>query len=244
MNPPESLIQYNPPIEKNQFVSEIVDAKQNKEIFRKTLKSGCVSEMSSRPNLETLLNFAIPPRESESEGQVFLQTASQTPSNREDVINLQKLLDERLAVRQAKESGICPIREELHDECFDEIIRQVTIDCAERGLLLARVRDEIKMTMSAYQTLYKGAVSFGVRKQMQTEKGKGELTAQLSDLRKKKAELEKARDDLLRRRKVVEVGIEERKIAEKNKKKTEMEFLEFQNQHLRQAFQSIELAKQ
>lgn len=40
-----------------------------------------------------------------------------------------------------RDSGICPIREELHNQCFDEIIRQVTIDCPERGLLLMRVRD-------------------------------------------------------------------------------------------------------
>ena len=36
----------------------------------------------------------------------------------------------------------------------DELIRQVTINCAERGLLLLRVRDEIRMTVAAYQTLY------------------------------------------------------------------------------------------
>ena len=32
-----------------------------------------------------------------------------------------------------RESGIDPIREELHSQCFDEIIRQVTIDLPERG---------------------------------------------------------------------------------------------------------------
>ena len=35
-------------------------------------------------------------------------------------------------------------------QCFDEIIRQVTLSESERGLLLLRVRDEIKMTISAY----------------------------------------------------------------------------------------------
>jgi dynein light intermediate chain len=40
----------------------------------------------------------------------------------------------------------------------------VTIDCPERGLLLMRVRDELKMTISAYQTLYKSSVAFGMRK--------------------------------------------------------------------------------
>ena len=37
---------------------------------------------------------------------------------------------------------------------FDEIIRQVTLSEPERGLLLLRVRDEIKMTIAAYQTLF------------------------------------------------------------------------------------------
>ena len=34
----------------------------------------------------------------------------------------------------------------------DEMIRQVAIECPERGLLLQRVRDELRMTISAYQT--------------------------------------------------------------------------------------------
>jgi hypothetical protein len=33
----------------------------------------------------------------------------------------------------------------------DELIRQVTVECGERGLLLLRIRDEIRMTLSAYQ---------------------------------------------------------------------------------------------
>lgn len=41
-----------------------------------------------------------------------------------------------------------------HVHTSDELIRQVTINCAERGLLLLRVRDEIRMTVAAYQTLY------------------------------------------------------------------------------------------
>ena len=52
--------------------------------------------------------------------------------------------------RQARESGICPVREELFSQCFDEIIRQVTLAEPERGLLLVRIRDEIRMTIAAY----------------------------------------------------------------------------------------------
>jgi dynein light intermediate chain len=55
-----------------------------------------------------------------------------------------------LTERQAKKTGICPIREELYSQTFDEIIRQVAVDCPERGLLLMRVRDEHKMTLAGY----------------------------------------------------------------------------------------------
>ena len=106
--------------------------------------------------------------------------------------------------RQAHETGICAVREELYAQCFEEVrtprhvraralplpaasrrrpgtcctckqggmhgrhgaglatrrpspggsaqvIRQVTVGCAERGLLLLRLRDEMRMTTAAYQ---------------------------------------------------------------------------------------------
>ena len=46
---------------------------------------------------------------------------------------------------------MCQVRRELYSQCFDELIRQSTINCAERGLLMLRVRDELKMTLMAYQ---------------------------------------------------------------------------------------------
>ena len=51
----------------------------------------------------------------------------------------------------------------------------MTINCAERGLLLLRVRDEIQMTMAAYQTLYGSSVAFGMRKALQAEEGKDDM---------------------------------------------------------------------
>lgn len=62
----------------------------------------------------------------------------------------------------------------------DELIRQVTINCAERGLLLLRVRDEIRMTIAAYQTLYESSVAFGMRKALDSEKGKADMERQVT----------------------------------------------------------------
>ena len=39
-------------------------------------------------------------------------------------------------------------------QCFGELIRQLTLDGPERGLLLLRVRDEVRMTVDAYKVLY------------------------------------------------------------------------------------------
>jgi hypothetical protein len=61
----------------------------------------------------------------------------------------------------------------------DEIIRQVTVNCAERGALLLRVRDEIRMTLTAYQALYESSVAFGMRKALMAEQKKSELKAKV-----------------------------------------------------------------
>ena len=72
----------------------------------------------------------------------------------------------------------------------DEIIRQITIECAERGLLLLRVRDEIRMTIAAYQTLYESSVAFGMRKSLMSEQGKADMEEEINGLKKEKRDLE------------------------------------------------------
>ena len=107
---------------------------------------------------------------------------SPQPATQVDVINLQDTLDQGLQRTQARETGICPFREELFSQCFDELIRQITINCAERGFLLVRVRDEIKMTIQAYQTLYESSIAYGMRKALMAEQGKNEMQQNISDL--------------------------------------------------------------
>ncbi len=52
-----------------------------------------------------------------------------------------------------------------------------------------RVRDELKMTIAAYQTLYKSSVSFGLRKLIQAEQGKAELENRITSLEDQKEKL-------------------------------------------------------
>jgi len=40
------------------------------------------------------------------------------PATRLEVVALQEELDRRLQQRQARETGICPVRRELYTQCF------------------------------------------------------------------------------------------------------------------------------
>ena len=88
------------------------------------------------------------------------------------------------------------------------MIRQSTINCTERGLLLLRVRDELRMTLHAYQvaltitqspeknkkniqTLYESSIAFGIRKALQAEQGKTDMENYIAKLEEEKAGLEK-----------------------------------------------------
>jgi len=181
--PHDSLVKYDNPI----LVST------TKEKVKKVPERQSLSQTSQT---EDILNSILPPREWTDDGQLWVQYVSSTPATRLDVVNLQDRLDRRLQQRQARETGICPIREELYAQAFDELIRQVTINCAERGLLLLRVRDEIRMTIAAYQTLYESSIAFGMRKALVAEHKKAEmhnrvkvLDAEKEDLQRQVAEL-------------------------------------------------------
>ena len=62
-----------------------------------------------------------------------------------------------------------------------------------------RVRDEIKMTIQAYQTLYESSIAYGMRKALQAEHSKAEKLLQLASLEKRCMEKENEINDLRRR---------------------------------------------
>ena len=53
-----------------------------------------------------------------------------------------------------------------------------------------RVRDQLYMTISAYETLYESSLTFSMRKQLQSEQGAPELQSTIAELEEKKGNLE------------------------------------------------------
>ncbi|XP_029359420.1 axonemal dynein light intermediate polypeptide 1 [Echeneis naucrates] len=247
--PADSLLKYNTPV----LVSKTTDRKSPKGrplrvSPQQPVDSGpvppppkpksAVTEATKQEN-EEILNAILPPREWMEGNQLWVQQVSSAPCTRADVIHLEELLDTKLQQRQARETGICPVRRELYSQCFDELIRQVTINCAERGLLLLRVRDEIQMTIAAYHTLYESSVAFGMRKALQAELGKADTEKRISDLENEKQALQeqlnqqKAKCDATEKRECERRQLEERKHSE------EVQCLKRTNQQLKTQLEGI-----
>lgn len=192
--PPPSLVKYESPLgigddaaggigKTKSGSSKAVDV-HLEEILNSVLPPRCASTPRSSPFLVSLqVVVVVHSMWTQEDSSTWMQYVAKDAASRLDVITLQETLDQRLMQRQAREMGICPVREDLYSQAFgarpletsrfpcpfdvvclslvcscdvvpDELIRQVTIESPERGLLLLRVRDEIRMTMDAYKTLY------------------------------------------------------------------------------------------
>ena len=227
-NPPESLIKFD-----DKCLS-VTGGQTETDPRGRAGKSGGMSSQT-----DEILNSILPPRSWGNAAGKWLQYTSKAPATRLDVITLQEQLDTKLMERQARETGICPVREDLYSQCFDELIRQVTINCPERGLLLLRVRDEIRMTIDAYKTLYESSVTFGVRKQLQAEQGMSEMESQISDLAAVNKGLENEVLELRNKVDVIEKRSQERRALLEKKRKEEIDFCKYQGQNLDSFLKSL-----
>jgi dynein light intermediate chain len=63
-------------------------------------------------------------------------------------------------------------------------------------LLLLRVRDEARMTISAYETLYESSIAYGVRKALIAEQRKIDLDGKLKELQSSKRDLQQQVENL------------------------------------------------
>lgn len=233
--PRETLVNFDPPIE----VSTDFVLLKKKGLGSAGRRKGPLPPIDTKPSLEEYLNSILPPREWTQEEKRYIQYVSNQVASRQDVITLKEKLDQKLMERQARDSGICAVREELYSQCFDEIIRQVTIKCPERGLLLMRARDEIKMTIAAYQTLYKSSVTFGTRKQLKAEEGKLEMQGKKDELEARKAALESKKAEMLNKKEAIIKKYEEKRSADDAKRKLELEYLDYQGKHLAEFLDSL-----
>lgn len=181
----------------------------------------------------------LKPREIEEDGHLWIQHVSSSPATTADVLNLQEQMDQKLVQLQALETGICPIRRKLYDQCFDELIRQVTINCAERGLLLLRVRDEFRMTLEACEALYESSVAFGVRKKLKAKQNKLYIETEIKKIKNEIEDLKQQIAELTSKCEMTEQNTREQNEEVEQKFTEEIQILKRSNQQLKTKLEEI-----
>lgn len=79
----------------------------------------------------------------------------------------------------------------------DEIIRQVSISCAERGKLLLAVCDELNLTFGAYESLFCSAIAHGIRRQLKLQQDIEDWEFKIHQIKEKIAEISATHDEFM-----------------------------------------------
>lgn len=181
-----------------------------------------------------ILNSMFPPIEfTTNDGITFTQSISTNAVTKSDVQKLKQQLSNLLQLRKARNTGVCLIRSDLYSQCFDEIIRQVTIDNNARGRLLMRVRDHYRMTLAAYKQLYETTLDWGNRKTMQVDLGVPDLRVYNKELKERRRALELETNDLQIKLDALEKKIAESKGTREKDHADEITFLKRQSQMIK-----------
>ena len=148
-------------------------------------KSAVRGGETNNGNIRNILATFFEHQSWENEMGIWQRSVSSVKTSRSDVRELGQIFDETLRERQATPDGsqvACPVREELFSMLFDELVRQVTVECPERGLLLLRVRDQLRMSAAHFLELYESGLVFAEKQSNSAEASLGDLRQQESSV--------------------------------------------------------------
>ena len=193
-----SLVKYDTPYlisstsQNKKTLEDLKESEEDANTYLRNIinKDDDESLIGFKYSVKDALNRLLPPKKITDKDQEWVQYVTCTPVAKSDVVNLQENLDRRLQTEQARETGICPIREKLYTECFDELIRQITLNCLERGILLTRIKKELNMTVNSYQSLYESSIAYGIRTLLLAEEEKKRLNDDIGKIEKECEDLE------------------------------------------------------
>ena len=252
---PQTLLHLEDPLQLTGISAENTEADRMNALapYLSPLIQSQASQVSDRPVVTTtdkILNAVLPPRtfsifDAVTGGNVdFVQCVSSRQATRNELSELRELFEFKLHDSKARLIGICPVRAALYDMLADELLRQVTIDQPERGLLLRRVRDEARMTLEAYQSLHGAASQYGAKKLLEGAMGVPQmqeriarLTSETDALHKQLRQLEARHASLLR-------CVEEQVQADTRRHNEEKAFLENSKKRLQQHLEAVKQAQE
>ncbi|ORC87567.1 dynein arm light chain, axonemal [Trypanosoma theileri] len=162
----------------------------------------------------------------------WMKVADIEHTSRLDAVCLREHLERRCKEENARPTGVvCMIREGIYTDGLREVIRQVTVLCPERGLLLAELATEMQQTTNTYDILFDSACQYAVRKAIERDlrsylfDEKISLESEVRRLENRVNELRAKHDGMTKR-------FEEQKQAELNRYEEEVKYLKKANQQI------------
>lgn len=230
-----TLLRYNKPtivLKRSEDTETPIAIKSQTQLLGKPMTDLTTSRIDQ--SIQDVLNCIFPPMEWEDNGKHWIQTVSSEPVTQKNVDDLEEELDAALRNQEARDTGICPVRRKLFDQCFDELLRQEAINCCERGLLLKMIRDNLRMEIDTLERLYISSIAYGLRKTLLGEEEKMENIEYINTLKEKKTALEKEVKEIELKTELFEMQEAEKRTAAEDEHKREVELLKQENSSLRE----------
>lgn len=200
--------------------------------YEQLLADGKLSVEAGQTTAGVVLEKIFPAFPAEdNEGAAMVSAASMGHLAKLDVIHLQEELETRCKTSNARPFGVCPVREGIYKDCFDEIIRQISVTCPERGELLAELQSEAAETQRTYDMLFESACQYGARKAIERDLNRN-MHEKLDHLTKEAAILENRVNEMRAKYEGLEKRFQERRQAEEKKHQEEVQFLKKGNMQL------------
>lgn len=114
--------------------------------------------------------------------EIFLPSTN--PMTQFDLHQLQNRFEQMLYDEHALEIGLCTKRRRIYNDLFDELIRIIYLQCSERGLLLARMKNEYLQWINTYEELYSSGMAYGLRETLYKSNGKHHTIDRIDQLEK------------------------------------------------------------
>nr|CDS30912.2 dynein light chain [Hymenolepis microstoma] len=116
---------------------------------------------------QQILYEEFPVRITKTGDDMYASFVRETQSSPLELIALINDIKMSLVQRAAKDSPLCNIREEILFALCSELLRQLIIECPERGMLFKQVLEEHYKYFEAYKVLLKHNEAFLCRKNLQ-----------------------------------------------------------------------------
>ncbi|RNF09780.1 dynein arm light chain [Trypanosoma rangeli] len=142
------------------------------------------------PNVRIVIDSFITPRAWRDEaGVLWVQHGSPYPVSRTETVETHNKLRRRMKELGVQRCTISPQRSLLLAECFLEVIRQVTAECWERGLLLLKIHTERTAAQTAHRELFESRVGHAFRLALKGEKDTSRVQQDIETLKRRAEEL-------------------------------------------------------